>query len=93
MKYLPLDTKIFIQNRKRFVAKMQKNSIALFVSNDEFPTNGDALHDYKQNSDLFWLSGIEQENTMVILFPDNPDPKYREVMVLTRPQELKEIWD
>ena len=93
MKYLPLDSKIFIQNRKRFVSKMQKNSIAIFVSNDEFPSNGDALHEFKQNSDLFWLSGIEQESTMVILFPDNPDPKYREVLVLVRPQELKEIWD
>ena len=93
MKYLPLDPKIFIQNRSRFVSKMQKNSIAIIVSNDEFPGNGDALHDFKQNSDLFWLSGIEQEGTMVILFPDNPDPKYREVLVLVRPQELKEIWD
>ncbi len=93
MKYLPLNPKIFVQNRDRFVSKMQKNSIAIFVSNDEFPSNGDALHDFKQNSDLFWLSGIEQEGTMVILFPDNPDPKYREVLVLVRPQELKEIWD
>ena len=93
MKYLPLDSKIFIQNRKRFESKMQKNSIAIFVSNDEFPSNGDALHGFVQNSDLFWLSGIEQEGTMVVLFPDNPDPKYREVLVLVRPQELKEIWD
>ena len=92
-KYLPLDAKIFIQNRKRFVAKMQKNSIAIFVGNDEFPLNGDALYEYKQNSDLYWLSGIEQEGSMVVLFPDNPDPKYREVLVLVRPQELKEIWD
>ena len=93
MKYTPLDPQIFIQNRKRFVAKMQKNSIAIFVSNDEYPLNGDALHEFKQNADLFWLSGIEQEGSMVILFPDNPDPKYREVLVLVRPQELKEIWD
>ena len=92
-KYLPLDNNIFIQNRKRFMAKMQPNSIAIFVSNDEFPLNGDALHHFQQNSDLFWLSGIEQEGSMVILFPNYPDPKYREVLVLTRPQELKEIWD
>jgi Xaa-Pro aminopeptidase len=92
-KYLPLDNNIFIQNRKRFMAKMQPNSIAVFVSNDEFPLNGDALYHFQQNSDLFWLSGIEQEGSMVILFPNNPDPKYREVLVLTRPQELKEIWD
>jgi len=93
MKYTPLDPQIFIQNRKRFVSKMQKNSIAIFVSNDEYPLNGDALHDYKQNTELYWLSGIEQEGSMVVLFPDNPDPKFREVLVLVRPQELKEIWD
>ena len=93
MKYLPLNPEIFIQNRKRFVDKMDKNSIAIFNSNDELPFNGDALHPFVQNSDLFWLSGIEQEDTMVILFPDNPDEKYREVLVLVRPNELKEKWN
>lgn len=93
MKYLPLNPEIFIQNRQRFISRMQKNSIALFVSNDEVPSNGDAIYPFKQNSDLFWLSGIEQEDSMVILFPDNPDPKYREVLVLVRPNELKEKWD
>lgn len=93
MKYLPLDPAIFINNRKRFTREMAPNSIAIFVSNDEFPLNGDALHNFKQNSDLFWLSGITQEDSMVILFPDNPDPKYREVLVLVRPNELKEKWD
>lgn len=92
MKYLPLNPEIFIQNRKRFIAKMDKNAIAIFNSNDELPYNGDALHPFAQNSDLFWLSGIEQEDTMVILFPDNPDPKYREVLVVVRPNELKEKW-
>lgn len=93
MKYLPLNSEIFIQNRKRFVAKMEKNSIAIFNSNDELPANGDALHTFKQNSDLFWLSGIEQADTMVILFPDNPDTKYKEVLVILRPNELKEKWN
>ncbi len=93
MKYLPLNPNIFISNRKRFIKEMQPNSIAIFVSNDEFPSNGDALHSFKQNSDLFWLSGIEQEDSMVILFPDCSDPKYREVLVLVRPNELKEKWD
>lgn len=93
MKYLPLNPNIFISNRKRFIKEMQPNSIAIFVSNDEFPSNGDALHSFKQNSDLFWLSGIEQEDSMVILFPDCSDAKYREVLVLVRPNELKEKWD
>jgi len=93
MKYLPLNQNIFINNRKRFIKEMQKNSIAVIVSNDEFPSNGDALHNFKQNSDLFWLTGIEQEDSMLILFPDNSDEKYREVLVLVRPNELKEKWD
>lgn len=93
MKNLPLNPELFITNRKRFMDKMKKNSIAVFVSNDEVPSNGDALHPFKQNSDLYWLSGITQEDSMVILFPDNPDPKFREVLVLVRPNELKEKWD
>ena len=93
MKYLPLNPEIFIQNRKRFTGKMEKNSIAIFNSNDELPANGDQLYPFKQNADLFWLTGIEQEDSMLILFPDNPDVKYREVLVLVRPNELKEKWD
>ncbi|MBK7346463.1 MAG: aminopeptidase P N-terminal domain-containing protein [Chitinophagaceae bacterium] len=93
MKYLPLNPDIFVQNRKRFIAKMEKNAIAIFNSNDELPSNGDGQHRFKQNSDIIWLSGIEQEESMVILFPDNPDPKYREVLLLLRPNELKEKWD
>ncbi len=72
---------------------MEKNAIAIFNSNDELPMNGDALYPFKQNSDLYWLTGIEQEETMLVLFPDNPDPKYREVLILVRPNELKEKWD
>ena len=93
MKYLSLNPEIFIQNRKRFTDKLEKNSIAIFNSNDELPSNGDALLKFKQNSDLFWLTGIEQEDSMLVIFPDNPDPKYREVLVLVRPNELKEKWD
>jgi Xaa-Pro aminopeptidase len=93
MKYLPLNPELFIKNRERFIDRMQKNSIAIFVSNDEVPSNGDAIYRFKQNSDVFWLTGITQEDSMVILFPDNPDPKYREVLVLVRPNEMKEKWD
>jgi Xaa-Pro aminopeptidase len=93
MKYLPLNPAIFTNNRQRFTKAMLPNAIAIFTSNYEVPTNGDALFHFKQNSDLFWLSGVTQEDSMVILFPDNPDPKYREVLVLVRPNELKEKWD
>ena len=93
MKNLTLDKQIFVQNRSRFIKSMKSDSIAIFVSNDEWPTNGDAIHRFKQNSDLYWLSGITQEESMVILFPDNIDKKFREVLVLVRPNEQKEKWD
>jgi Xaa-Pro aminopeptidase len=93
MKYLPLDPAIFIQNRQRFTDRIDKNAIAIFNSNDELPTNADQVFKFKQNSDLFWLTGIEQEDSMLIIFPANPDPAYREILVLTRPNELKEKWD
>ncbi len=93
MKHLPLNPNIFIQNRRRFVAQMQPGSIAIFNSNDEVPSNGDAIYRFKQNSDLYWLTGIEQEDTMLVFFPDNPDKRYTEVLVLVRPNELKEKWD
>lgn len=93
MKYLPLNPQIFVKNRERFIKEMLPASLCIFMSNDEVPSNGDAIYSFKQNSDLFWLSGIEQEDSMVILFPDNPDPKYREVLVMVRPNELKEKWD
>src|SRR6478735_4984000 len=93
MKHLPLDPQLFSINRKRFTEKLKPNSIAIFVSNDEVPRNGDAIYTFQQNSDLYWLSGVMQEDSMVILFPNNPDPKYREVLVLVRPNEMKEKWD
>jgi len=93
MKYLPLNADLFTKNRERFIKALLPGSIAIFVSNDEMPTNGDAIYPFKQNNDLFWLSGIEQEDSMVIIFPAHPDPKFREVLVLVRPNELKEKWD
>lgn len=93
MKYLPLNSDIFVQNRHRFIEKMERNSIAIFNSNDELPTNGDQLFKFKQNSDLFWLTGINQEDTMLVLFPDHPDAEYREVLVVVRPNAVKEKWD
>ena len=93
MKYQPLDGRIFIENRKRFIKEMQPGSIAIFNSNDEMPQNGDALYRFTQNSDLYWLTGIDQEDTMLVLFPGNPAQDYREVLVLVRPNELKEKWD
>jgi Xaa-Pro aminopeptidase len=88
-----INPQIFIDNRKRFIAQMEKNSIAIFNSNDEIPSNGDALYPFKQNTDLYWLTGIKQEDSMLVLFPNHPEKKLQEVLVLVRPNELKEKWD
>ncbi len=93
MKHLPLNPDIFVQNRERFAARMEKGSMAIFNSNDMMPSNGDAVYPFKQNSDLYWLTGIQQEETMLILMPGHPEVKYREVLVLLRPNEMKEKWD
>ncbi len=93
MKHLPVDPELYKKNRQRFVHELAPQSIAIFNSNDELNTNGDALYPFEQNADLKWLTGIEQEDTMLVLFPDNPDQKHREVLVLVRPDELKEKWN
>jgi Xaa-Pro aminopeptidase len=93
MRQVSVNSQIFIDNRHRFASKMKKNSIAIFNSNDEMPANGDAFYPFIQNTDLYWLTGCIQEDTMLVLFPDNPDKKYREVLVLVRPNEMKEKWD
>lgn len=93
MKFFPVRPELFKENRVRFSAALLPSSIAIFSSNDEMPSNGDAHYTFRQNSDLFWLSGIPQEESMLILFPDHPDSRYREVLVLVRPNELKEKWD
>lgn len=92
MKHFPLPSALFTENRRRFIKEMKPDSIALFNSNDEMPQNADATHNFVQNSDLYWLTGIQQEDTMLLLFPDHPDPVWKEVLVLVRPDELKEKW-
>lgn len=93
MKYLPIPNKLFTQNRQRFAKKMKPRSIAIFPGNQVLSTNGDAIYTYKPNADVVWLSGVVQEKSMVILFPDNPDPSGREVLVLLRPNADLEKWE
>ena len=71
-RYKNINKELFIQNRERFKKQMKSNSIAIFNSNDEMPRNGDANYDFKQNSDLFYLTGLDQEDCMLVLFPDCP---------------------
>jgi len=93
MKYLPIDKQLFIHNRNNFVKHLKPNSIAIFHSNDEMPSNADQFHPFKQNSDLFYLSGIDQEETILFLYPDCPNPKYREALFLKKTNEHIAIWE
>lgn len=71
---------------------MKPNSIAIFNSNDEMPRNGDASFDFKQNSDLFYLTGLDQEDCTLVMFPDCPVPAYREALFIKRSNEHIEVW-
>ena len=93
MKYLPIPSKLYTQNRQRFIKKMKPDSIAIFHSAPVLPENGDAVYGYKANSDVVWLSGIVQDKTMVILYPGNADTSAREVLVVQRPNEHLEKWN
>lgn len=93
MRYEPIDNALFIHNRKRFVEQMKPGSIAIFHSNYQYSWNGDAFFKFKQNSDLFWLTGIDQEDSVLVLFPDCPIPAYRECLFLTETNEHIAVWE
>ena len=93
MKYFPVDVRLFEYNRKKFIEKMLPNSIAVFNSNDEMPRSADGFHHFRQNSDLFYLSGIDQEQSILVLFPDHPIEEYREVLFLRRTNEHVAVWE
>ncbi len=93
MKYTPIDNNLFINNRKKFVSELQKDSIAIFHSNDEMPRNGDCNFPFRQNSDLFWLSGIDQEQSILIIAPNHPIVEYREMLFLRKTNEHIAVWE
>ena len=93
MKYLPIGKELFSQNRENFRAKMPPGSIAIFNSNDIMPTNADGAMPFRQNSDIFYLSGIDQEETILVMYPDFYDQKLREVLFLKETSDNIAIWE
>ena len=93
VKYDKLHTNLFIFNRKKLCNELKNNSLAIFHSNDEMPRNGDCFFPFRQNSDLFYLSGIDQEHTILIVFPDCPNPSYREVLFVRKTNEHVKVWE
>jgi Xaa-Pro aminopeptidase len=93
MRYLPIDNKLFIENRERYKAHLLPKSIAFFNANDEMPRSADQNYPFHQHPDLFYLSGIDQEQTLLVIFPDAPLPKYREILFLRKTNEHIAVWE
>lgn len=93
MRYAPIDNSLFIENRKRFAAKLKPKSIAVFNANDIQPTNADGTMKFRQNNDLFYLSGVDQEETVLVVFPDCPDPDHREVLFVRETNDHIAVWE
>jgi Xaa-Pro aminopeptidase len=93
VKYTQLPSTLFIDNRKRFTSQLKQNSIAIFNSNDIMPTNADGTMGFRQQTDLFYLCGIDQEESILVICPNHPDPKHREALFLRETSELIAIWE
>ena len=93
MRYKPLDSSVFVANRARYTASLGSGSMAVFVASDQVPANGDAYHPYRPDSNLYWLSGIDQELTALLLFPDCPNPAYREVLFVRETSPELAVWE
>lgn len=93
MRYAPIPPELFIENRARLTAQFLPNSLAVLNANDMMPTNADGVMRLVQNADLFYLTGVEQEETILLLFPDAPDEKMREVLFLRETSEEIAIWE
>ncbi len=93
MRYESISNELFILNRKNYTQRLKSKSIAIFNSNDRMPTNADGTMPFRQNSDLFYLSGVDQEESILVLFPDARDEKHREILFLRETSELIAIWE
>ena len=93
MKYIPLPASVFSQHRQRFMAQLKPNSIAVFNSNDIYPISADSTLPFEQHRDLFYLSGLDQEETILILYPDAKNPKQRELVFVRETNAHIAVWE
>ena len=93
MKYEQIDKKLFIENRKLFSAKLKQNTLAIFNANDIMPTNADGTMPFRQNNDLFWLCGVDQEESVLVIFPNHSDNNMREILFLKETNKEIAIWE
>lgn len=93
MKYKAIDQKLFVENRNRFTSRLKTGSMAVFHSNDEYPRSADGQFPFRQNADMLYLSGIDQEESILVLFPDCPNPDWRELLFLKKTNEHIAVWE
>ena len=92
MRYDLLPASFYAGNRKKLAGKLAKNALAILHSNDEFPMNGDQCLPFKQNSDLFYMTGLDQEKCILTLFPDHPQESMREMIFTVKTSDLMVTW-
>jgi len=93
MRYEPIDSTLFLSNRRRLNSLLKPKSMVIVLSNDVIPTNADGTMGFRQNNDFFYLTGIDQEESILILFPDFPDENFREILLLRETSEHIKIWE
>lgn len=93
MKYHKIDTSLFIKNRKNFASQMKPKSLAIFNSNDIYPISADSTMPFEQHRDIFFLSGVDQEESILVLFPDCPNEKHREILFLKETNAHIAVWE
>ncbi|MEJ8756354.1 aminopeptidase P N-terminal domain-containing protein [Pontibacter sp. H259] len=93
MKYMPISNELFVHNRRNFVKELKPSSIAIFHSNDVMPTNADGTMAFRQNNDIFYLSGVDQEESVLILFPDAKDQRMKEVLFVRETNDHILTWE
>ena len=93
MKYPKIDPNLFVQNRQRFSKQLKPKSVAVFNSNDFMPTSADGTHPFIQQTDLFYLSGIDQEETVLVICPDTPEEKQKEILFIKETNEKIATWE
>ncbi|ESU29843.1 Xaa-Pro aminopeptidase [Flavobacterium limnosediminis JC2902] len=93
MKYHQIDRDLFIKNRSKFTAQMKPNSVAVFNSNDIYPVSADSTLPFTQHRDIFYLSGVDQEESILLLFPDAPYENLKEILFLKETNEHIAVWE
>ena len=93
MRYFPIDKQLFVNNRNKLRSNLPANSLVVLHSNDIMPTSADGTMPFKQHSDIFYLSGIDQEESILVICPDHPDENLREVLFLRETSEEIAIWE